>query len=121
MGPHSGVPDRTPFARAGTEAEKAKRQQGGGVKELNALKFYSELSNDAKALLKARLVRRTLSRGKTVIEKGRTVPEFEKVAFETPKGQIAEPVKSRFAQSDPNVFMIGRNCCSRSPQKQPCS
>jgi peptidyl-prolyl cis-trans isomerase C len=29
-------------------------------------------------------------------EKGRMVPEFEKVAFETPKGQIAEPLKTRF-------------------------
>ena len=29
-------------------------------------------------------------------EKGRMVPEFEKVAFDTPKGKIAEPVKTRF-------------------------
>lgn len=29
-------------------------------------------------------------------EKGRMVPEFEKVAFETPKGQISEPLKTRF-------------------------
>ncbi len=29
-------------------------------------------------------------------EKGRMVPEFEKAAFETPKGSIAEPVKTRF-------------------------
>ena len=40
------------------------------MKDLNTLKFYSELSNDAKALLRARLVRRTLPRGKRVIEKG---------------------------------------------------
>lgn len=41
--------------------------------ELDTLKFYSELSNDAKALLKQRLVRRTLPRGKAVIEKGHPV------------------------------------------------
>ncbi|MCR4377826.1 MAG: Crp/Fnr family transcriptional regulator [Rhodospirillales bacterium] len=41
--------------------------------ELDTLKFYSELSKDAQALLQKRLVRRTLHRGRAVIEKGHTV------------------------------------------------
>jgi peptidyl-prolyl cis-trans isomerase D len=80
-----GKVDENGVAEAQRRAEDLLKQLKGGAKFEDLAKKYSEDPGSAKE-------------GGSLgwIGKGRTVPEFEKVAFSLPKGQISDLVKSSY-------------------------
>ena len=66
--------------------------------EAKDIKTQLDLGSDFEELARTRSVDTTAKRGGDLgfFQKGQFVPEFEDKAFEMTKGQVSEPVKSRF-------------------------
>lgn len=79
-----GANDQVDYAKSKTEADRiyGLLQNGGDFGAL--ARQYSEDTQSAK------------NGGKLTVEKGRTVPEFDKFAFEAKQGELSKPVKTTF-------------------------